>query len=67
MQRIRLKAMTDNAISVFVPFMPLVRQRPDIIRFIVPSGCTAEHLRKCIRSACHAFGHSFEGRRADAY
>ncbi len=54
MLRIMLTASTESAISVLVPAIPRVRKRPVIIRFIVPNGCSAEHLRSRIRSGAFA-------------
>ena len=48
MLRIMLNARTVSAISVRVPLNPRVRNRPAIIRFIVPNGCSAEHRLRLI-------------------
>lgn len=53
-ERIRLNASTESDISVLVPSMPRVRNLPDIMRFIVPKGCSAEHLRCRIKLALSA-------------
>jgi hypothetical protein len=52
MLRVMLKASTESAISVLVPAVPRVRNRPITIRFIVPNGCSAEHrLHRIISGA----------------